>query len=93
MVIEGKDYKLEFDDEHSLFDLYLIKVINAKDAEKRREELVNYGYGMPLEHAIKKIINYRLSKKHDVLDLKLYLSEFKEERKILTELTSINERK
>ena len=93
MVIEGEDYKIEFDEEHSLFDLYLVKVINAKDAEKRREELVSYGYGMPFDHVLRKIINYRLNKKHDVLDLKLYLSEFKEERKILTELTSTNERK
>ena len=32
-MIEGNDFKLEYLPEHSKFDLYLLKTINAKNAK------------------------------------------------------------
>ena len=34
-MIEGNDFKLEYLPEHSKFDLYLLKTINAKNADKK----------------------------------------------------------
>lgn len=76
MVIEGEDYKLQYDSDHDRFDLYLLKVINAKDPEKRREEFVLYGYSMHLDSCLKKIINYRINKGNHTLDLKTYLEQY-----------------
>lgn len=86
MVIEGEDFKLEYLDEYDCFDVYTIKVINAKDASKRREELTLEAYGVPLERALKRIINYRLSKRKEVYTLKEYLSDFKKEKEELAKL-------
>lgn len=77
MIIEENDFKLEGDLDR--FDLYLLKVINGKDPEKRREELTLYGYDMYLENAIKKIVMYRVSKKKDVYNLMEFLKYYKEE--------------
>lgn len=79
MVIEEADFRLEYLDEHNCFDLSLIKVINAKDPEKRREEMTLMAYGVSIESGLRRIINYRLSKKKEVYSLKEYLKEYKEE--------------
>ena len=59
MVIEESDFKLEYEENSNKFDLYLLHTINAKDEEKRRDEFKIDGYGVSLESAIKRIINYR----------------------------------
>ena len=51
---------LEFNPTNSKFDLYLLRVINAKNEEKRREEFQIEGYGMSLESCFRYIINYRI---------------------------------
>ncbi len=68
------------------FHQYLQTLINAKDASKRREELTLEAYGVPLERALKRIINYRLSKRKEVYILKEYLSDFKKEKEELAKL-------
>jgi hypothetical protein len=84
MIIEESDFKLEGDLDR--FDLYLIKVINAKDPVKRREELTLVGYGMHLENCLKKIIMYRLARKQDVYTLKEFYKGYIEEAKFLKAL-------
>ena len=79
MIIEEKDFKLEFDEGCKRFDFYLLHVVNAKNPEKRREEFKLEGYSMLLESIIPRVINYRLNKKLDVVTLKEYLSEYKKE--------------
>lgn len=85
MTIEEKDFKLELNELNYRFDLSLLSVINAKDPEKRREEFKLYGYGMSLENCFNVIINYRIDKKIEVIDLKTYVRMYKVELDKLSE--------
>lgn len=87
MVIEEKDFKLEFDEDCSRFDLYFLKVINAKDPDKRREEFVLRGYGYTLEAALKLVIDNRLSKRIETISLKSYLEEYSKETNFIKNIT------
>lgn len=94
MVIEEKDFKIIPIDNSSLsFDLELLYTVN-KGKEKERTEFRNCGYGLSLENALKKVIMYRISNKHEVLDLKTFLKEFKLEansvKSLCKDLTDIN---
>lgn len=81
MVIQGKFFKITPVSEHSLhYDLELLYEIKGKNS---RQEYKNAGYGMPLETAIRKCIQYALSQKFEVLTLQEYLDEFKKIRKDL----------
>lgn len=75
MVIQGEFFQLTPVSEHSLlWDLKLLYKIGGKNP---REEYKEAGYGLTLETAIKKCINYALNQKFDVLSLKEYLDEFR----------------
>lgn len=75
MVIQGDFYQITPVNEHSLlFDLKLLYDIKGKNP---RKEYKDAGYGMSLESAIKKCIQYALSNKFEVLSLKEYIDEFK----------------
>lgn len=77
MTIEEKDFRIiSIDDSSPCFDLELLYTVN-KGKEKERTEFRNAAYGISLESALKRIIQYRLNNKHDVLDLKTYLKEYK----------------
>ena len=89
MVIEESDFKLEYEENSNKFDLYLLHIINAKDEDKRREEFKIDGYGVSLESAIKRIINYRLEKRLNVTTLKDYLLQYKEELKNIENLIKL----
>ena len=89
MVIEESDFKLEYEENSNKFDLYLLHIINAKDEDKRREEFKIDGYGISLESAIKRIINYRLEKRLNVTTLKDYLLQYKEELKNIENLKKL----
>lgn len=78
MVIQEKDFLLEYDEDNNRFDLSLLYVKNAKNPEKRVEEFKIYGYGMTLDSCLSTIINIRISKKFTVLTLKEYLKEYRE---------------
>lgn len=79
MVIEGANYKLTSIDGNSPFwDLELLKTIKSKT--NPRTELVNVGYGLTIESAIRRIIHYNICSKHETLTLKEYLDEFKKLR-------------
>lgn len=86
MIIEESDFKLEFDDNHSRFDLSLLRVINAKIPDKRREEFEIDAYGIDLDSALKRIINYRINKRSETITLKQYLEEYRKEVKIIENL-------
>ena len=89
MIIEEKDFRLEYEEAGSRFDLYLLQIVNAKDADKRREEFKLYGYGITMEHALKVIINTRLKNKKEVFTLKEYLQDYRAEIKSLKDLINV----
>ena len=79
MIIEGANYKLtSIDDNSPFWDLELLKTIKSKT--NPRTELVNVGYGLTIESAIRRIIHYNICSKHETLTLKEYLDEFKKLR-------------
>ena len=81
MVIQGDFFRLTPSGEHSLlFDLELLHTVKGKNT---REEYKIAGYGIPLESAIKKCIQYALNNKFEVLSLKEYLYEYKKMQKEL----------
>lgn len=88
MIIEEKDFKLTQDDCYDRFTLELLCIINAKDAEKKREEFKIEGYSMTLENCLNKIINYRLANKKEVYSLKEYIQEYRDEKGKLNKLLS-----
>lgn len=86
MTIEEKDFKLVYDSDRDRFDLSIVRVINAKDPEKRREELTIFGYSMTEQGALGKIIRHRLSQKRVTYTWREYLNAFSEERKKLSRI-------
>ena len=76
MTIEGEFYKLISVDEHSIFfDLELLYEISGKNP---RKEYKVVAYGLQLEHALQKIINYAINKKYSgAITIKQYLQEYK----------------
>lgn len=75
MVIQGDFYQLIPSGESSMFfDLKLLHKVKGKNP---RDEFKEAGYGLTLESAIKKCVQYALSNKYEVISLKDYLEEFK----------------
>ena len=87
MVIQGDFYQLIPVNEHSLlFDLKLLYKVKGKNP---REEYKDAGYGLSLESALKKCVQYAINNKFEVLSLKEYLEEF---RNISNEIGLLNQR-
>lgn len=81
MEIVEKDFKLKPIDEASPhFDLELLYVIKPRGGEPRLE-FKNAGYGLTLETAMKKIVQYRVhcNHKEEALKLREYFKEYKKE--------------
>lgn len=78
MVIEGSFYKITPINEYSqFFDLELLHEIGGKNP---RTEFKVASYGITLESAIQKIINYAVRNKlPETVTLKEYLDAYKEE--------------
>mgnify|MGYP003292524521 CR=1 FL=1 len=75
MVIQGDFFRLTPVNEHSLqYDLELLYKIKGKNP---REEYKDAGYGLSLETAIKKCIQYAITQKFEILSLKQYLEEYR----------------
>jgi hypothetical protein len=75
MVIQGEFFQLTPVNEHSLlWDLKLLYKVGGKNP---REEYKEAGYGLTLDSALKKCINYAINQNFEVLSLKEYLDEFK----------------
>lgn len=86
MVIEESDFKLtSIDNSSPLFDLELLYTVNKGKANERNE-FKNEAYGISLESALKRIISYRLNLKYDVLTLREYLANYKEELEKLKDI-------
>lgn len=89
MVIEEKDFRLTpVSDSCPVFDLELLSTIRPKGKEAR-QEFKNVAYGISLESALRKVIQYRVSRKHDTVNLATYLKEFREELDSLRKLCEI----
>lgn len=89
MVIEEKDFRLTpVSESSSMFDLELMYTVHPKGKEAR-QEFKNVAYGISLESALKKVIQYRISCKHDTTDLATYLKDFREELDSLKALCKI----
>ena len=75
MVIQGEFFQITPINEHSTqFDLKLLYKIKGKNP---REEYKDAGYGMPLEAAIKKCVQFAINNKFEVMSLREYLDEYK----------------
>ena len=84
MVIEGTDFRLTNDGVSSHFDLEVMRTVRPR-GKPERQEWSDPLYGMPLERAIKIIINYRLDKKKDTYTLREYLESYKDQLNLLKE--------
>lgn len=82
MIIEESDFRLSNDGNSVHWDLELMRTVRPR-GKPEREEWGDPLYGMPLERAIKIIINYRLNKKKDTYSLEAYLESYKEQLKQL----------
>ena len=86
MVIEESDFRLEsLSDMSHFWDLELLYTIKPKGGEPR-EEFKIAAYGIKLETAIDKIINYRIRKKVETTSLENYLSMYKKEKEQLVNI-------
>lgn len=74
MVIEEKDFKIT-SDTGIFWDLELLHTIRPKGKPERQEFTIE-GYGLSLTNCMKRIINYRLSNKKEVYNLKEFLNEY-----------------
>lgn len=91
MILEEHDFKLTPVNESSIsFDLELLCKVQPKGKEARFE-FKNVAYGISLEYAIKKIIQYRISQKYKdkAISLRTYFKEFKEELDSIKALCAI----
>ena len=89
MTIEEKDFRLTPISESSpMFDLELLLTVRPKGKEAR-QEFKNVAYGISLESALKTVIQYRVSCKHDTTNLEKYLKDFREELDSLKALCGI----
>lgn len=87
MQIQGDFYKItSIDDSSPFWDLELLKTIKSKT--NPRQEYVNAGYGLTLDSAIKRIIQFAISSKYDVLTLKNYLRAYKKLSESITNAVS-----
>lgn len=92
MIIEENDFRLEsVTDSDLMFDLELLHTVKPKGGEERQEFKID-GYGLPLESAIKHIVQYRISKgnKEGSLTMSRYLEEFKKIYKDVKSLCIMN---
>lgn len=87
MVIEESDFRLTSVNEFSTkWDLELLYTIRPKGKEARTE-FKAVAYGLPLESALKRVINFRIGNKHqDAISLKDYLKEYKDQLNQLNHL-------
>lgn len=87
MVIEESDFRLTSVNEYSTkWDLELLYTVRPKGKEARTE-FKAVAYGLPLESALKRVINFRINNKHqDAISLKDYLKEYKDQLNQLNHL-------
>lgn len=82
--IEELDFIMEQDTEGmAMWDLSLL-TSKKSGKNKGQEEMTLIAYGIPFDSCIKRIINYRISKKQSTYDLKSYFQAYNEELKKLT---------
>ena len=85
MIIEHSDFRLTNDGMSTCWDLEVMRTVRPR-GKPEREEWSDPLYGMPLDRAIKIIINYRLNKRKDVYTLQEYLHQYKDELNKLNEI-------
>jgi hypothetical protein len=78
MIIEEKDFRLiSVDDCETLFDLEILCTVN-KGKTTEYKKFKNVAYGISLESALKRVINFRIGNKYsEAINLKTYLQEYK----------------
>lgn len=90
MVIQGEDYIFtSISDSSTNYDVELLCTVKGKT--ESREEFKVIAYGIPLEFAIKKLIQHRISKGNpEPIDLKTYLKEYSQQVKDLKDIINGN---
>ena len=67
LLIQGSDFALKaFNETSNLFDLYLLRIVNKGKANEKLEYKIE-AYGISLNTAVQKIIQYRIRKRVAVL--------------------------
>ena len=86
MVIEENDFKLiSCGDSSLLWDLELKHTVRPK-GKPSREEFKEAGFGMPFYTCLKKIANFRVKTKKEIMSIKEYIQEYVQELKNLENL-------
>lgn len=89
MIIEESDFRLT-ESSGPFWDLELLYTIKPK-GKPERQEFKDAGYGMTLEHCIKRIIIHRLEQKQEVYSLKGFLEDYRQEINRLEKLLNTKE--
>ena len=89
MISEESDFRLT-ESSGPFWDLELLYTVKPK-GKPERQEFKDAGYGMTLEHCIKRIIIHRLEQKKEVYSLKEFLEDYRQEVNRLEKLLSTKE--
>lgn len=89
MIIEESDFRLTSVNEYSTkWDLELLYTIRPKGKEARTE-FKPVAYGLPLESALRRVVNFRINNKYkDSIKLKDYLKEYQDQINQLKQLAN-----
>ena len=85
LTLKGEDFILEQLDTGSfMFDLKLKRTVHGKNGVDREEFKID-GYGMPLNYAFGKIVNYRLARQYngEVAMLKQFIADYRKAAKLV----------
>ena len=84
MVVNFKNYSLELVNGSNfnlseIVNVFKTKKIDGKmvKTEDLVEKEIKHGYSLPFEKCVELIINLEISNKHDVLDIKNYIKQYK----------------
>lgn len=86
MVIEESDFRMT-KALGTFWDLELLYTVKPK-GKPERQEFKDAGYGMTLEHCMKKVIYHRMGQKKESYTLKEFIQDYKREVDRLEELLS-----
>lgn len=76
MIIEEPDFKMtSVDDTGDFWDLELLYTVKPK-GKPEREEFKEMGYGLKFSTCVRKITNYRLSRKKEIRGFREYVLDY-----------------
>lgn len=89
MVIEESDFKMTRSS-GIFWDLELLYTVKPKD-KPERQEFKDSGYGLTLEHCIKRIILHRLENNKEIYSLETFLDNYRKEVNKINNICNIKD--